>query len=447
MWQVPICRKELVKKAATAAKQAFKQWRNSPIYTRRQILYNLAELLEQERKSLVEQLAIEIGKPVIYGDGEVTRGIELLKSVAAFDQKEITVPQFSQGTYRHCPIGAVAIITPWNNPLAIPIGKIAPALLYGNTLIWKPALPGTAIAIKIMDLLSKAGCPPGVVNFVSGDRLTAQALMSDQNVDAVTLSGSSTAGYFAQDICDRRRIPLQAELGGNNAAIIWSDCDLENAAKQVIHGAFGFAGQRCTANRRVIVDIHCYDEFITQLKQAMTELVWGDPLSLETHIGPLISFQKRDQVAAMLTRIKTEVEMIFEAYLDKIKFNKIPKGAYSCPTVICCDRPNHEIVQTETFAPVLVVQKAESWEQAIQLCNGVTQGLVAALFSHSLLRQEQFLNEIQAGVLKLNSATTDVAVNIPFGGWKASGVGCPEHGSSNREFYTRTQAIYDANQK
>ncbi len=445
LWQVPICGKELVKKAAISAKQAFKKWRNSPIDTRRQILHNLADLLEQERKSLVEQLAIEVGKPVIYGQAEVSRAIELLKSVALFGEEKIIVPQHSQGTYRYCPVGVVAIITPWNNPLAIPIGKIAPALLYGNTLIWKPALPGTAIAIKVMDLLATAGCPPGVINLVSGDHLTSQTLMSDENVDAVTLSGSSRAGYFAQDICDRRRIPLQAELGGNNAAIIWSDCDLENAAKQVIHGAFGFAGQRCTANRRVIVDPHCYDEFIQQLKQAMAELVWGDPLNLETHVGPLISLQKLDQVTAMLTRIKTEVDIIFEADLDKTNFKTIPTGAYSCPTIICCDHPNHEIIQIETFAPVLVVQKAENWEQAIQLCNGVTQGLVAALFSHSSLRQEQFLNEVQAGVLKLNSATTDVAVNIPFGGWKASGVGSPEHASSNREFYTRTQAIYNAN--
>jgi acyl-CoA reductase-like NAD-dependent aldehyde dehydrogenase len=439
---VPIAGKELVTKAAIASKQAFKQWQSSALDTRRQILDKLSVLLEQERQYLVKQLAIEVGKPITYGEAEVTRAIELLKSVVLFDNEKNTVPPHFSGTYRYCPVGVVAIITPWNNPLAIPMGKIAPALWYGNTVVWKPALPGTAIAVKVMELLSKAGCPPGVINLVSGDRTTAQVLMCDENIDAVSLSGSSTAGYFAQEICNRRRIPLQAELGGNNAAIIWSDCDLENAVKQVSHGAFGFAGQRCTANRRVIVDNNCYEDFMQQLKQAMTELVFDDPLKSETHIGPVISLQKRNQVVEMITRVKTDTDVICFPDIDKTNLNIMQMGVYCHPTVICCDNPHHEIVQTETFAPVLVVQKAKDWEEAMQLCNGVKQGLVAALFSRSPLKQEQFIKEAQAGVLKLNTVTTDVAVNIPFGGWKASGVGTPEHGSSNREFYTRIQAIY-----
>jgi alpha-ketoglutaric semialdehyde dehydrogenase len=337
---------------------------------------------------------------------------------------------------RNRPLGVIAMVTPWNNPVAIPLGKIAPALAYGNTVVWKPSPAGSGLAVKLMEYLHEAGLPPGVVNLVCGDRATALTLMADSDVDGVTITGSPAAGCSAQDICGRRHIPLQAELGGNNPAIIWSDCDLHRAAAKVADAAFAFAGQRCTANRRVIVDARVYDCFLDSVQASVAALVCGDPIDPNTRVGPLISMDKRHDVAALVERASPASAAVLTSHKTKLA------GAYFPPTIICCDDPMQEVVQEETFGPVLVVQRAKDWDHAMRLCNGVRQGLVASLFSNSKELQERFLEDAQAGILKINMATADANVEAPFGGWKASGIGPPEHGTSNREFYTRAQAAY-----
>jgi len=447
LWKVPICNEEQVAQAAASAKDAWYQWKVSKPALRIQIMENLASLLEKELKILAEQMAIEIGKPRIQGEAEVTRSVELLRTAIRYASRSLEADCSKDSVRRYRPLGAVAIISPWNNPLAIPIGKIAPAFLFGNTVIWKPAPKGSSLAVRIMGLLNLAGCPPGVVNLICGDRSTAMSLMSDSNVDAVTFSGALAAGYSAQDVCASRHIPLQAELGGNNASIVWADCDLEETALKVAEAAFGFAGQRCTANRRVIVGAGCYDEFLKYLEKSVSSLVWNDPLERRTQVGPLISAEKCKQVASVIERAKTSAALVFAPHRSDPNYAELTrKGAYFPPTVICCNDSKHEIVREETFGPVLVVQKADDFKQAINLCNGVKQGLVAALFSHSKDLQSEFLEHTQAGVLKINTATADANAEAPFGGWKASGIGPPEHGASDREFYTRTQAVYNSSQ-
>ena len=204
-------------------------------------------------------------------------------------------------------------------------------------------------------------------------------------------------------------------------------------------GAFGFAGQRCTANRRVIVDVNCYEKFLKNIESATAALAWGDPINPKTQIGPLISIGARNRVAELVARARGNAKVIITHH--SIKSPRVD-GPYFPPTIVCCDDPTQEIVQEETFGPVLVVQQANDWEHAIRLCNGVRQGLVAALFSRSKKRQAEFLEEAQAGILKINSATADANAEAPFGGWKGSGIGPPEHGLSDREFYSRTQSVY-----
>ncbi len=443
LWNVPVCGYEQVSQATIKAHGVWLHWRDSDITTRVEILERLAELFKKESQTLVKQMAIEVGIPVMYGQLEMTRCIELLHSVAHHADDVLQGHCGKESVFRYRPLGVVSIVSPWNNPVAIPVGKIAPALLYGNTVVWKPALAASSIAIRILNLLHSAGCHPGTVNLVCGDSSTAEALMSDECVDAVTITGSLAAGYSVQDICTRRHIPLQAELGGNNASIVWSDCDLEETALKVAEAAFGLAGQRCTANRRVIVERQCYENFMEFLEKAVSALVWGDPINHRTQVGPLISNSKRNQVAAVVLRAKATVETILVPHeADPHHAELTRTGAYYPPTVICCNDPQHEIVQEETFGPVLVVQKAYNWDHAIKLCNGVKQGLVAGLFSQSKEIQAKFLDDAQAGILKINSATAGAGVESPFGGWKASGIGPPEHGASDREFYTRTQSVY-----
>lgn len=443
LWSVSINEESHVKRATEEAREAWLEWRQSGVAERMEILKGLIGLLETDSLEFAKQMAVEIGKPVSYGQAEVAFGVALLKSILRHAQGEWQEFHYGEGLFRRIPLGIIAMITPWNNPLAIPIGKIGPALVYGNTVVWKPAPPATSVALRLMDLLHRAGCTSGAVQLLSGNRSTAEALMSDERVDAVTLTGSLAAGYSAQVICSRRHIPLQAELGGNNAAVVWSDCDLDQAASKLAEAGFGQAGQRCTANRRVIVEDQCYDRFIKGLEAATGSLVWGDSIDPKTQVGPLISLEARDRVAAAVSRAHAVADKIMVPHRISARHEELMRtGAYYPPTVICCNHPEHEIVQEETFGPVMVIQRASDWNHAMQLCNGVRQGLVASLFSRSDKLQAKFLAEARAGVLKLNIATAGVGAEGPFGGRKASGIGLPEHGAADREFYTFAQAFY-----
>jgi acyl-CoA reductase-like NAD-dependent aldehyde dehydrogenase len=348
------------------------------------------------------------------------------------------------GIVRHEPIGVIALISPWNNPVAIPAGKIAPALLYANTVVWKPAPAASRIAETMLECLRKSGVPEGAVQLLHGDHITAQNLAANENVDAVTITGSSHAGFALQEICARRVVPLQAELSGNNAAIVGDDADLSHAAAQIAWGAFGFAGQRCTANRRVIVRADRFEALLAELKHAAEKLVWGDPLEHGTEIGPVIHAEKREEHAQIIADAHNNggvhrLELIHES---RAREQWVSVGAYAQPVIACCDEPDHPLVQEETMSPLLVVQRAIDFDHALTLSNGVRHGLAAALFTQNTALQEKFLSESRAGILRLNTSTAGADITLPFGGWKASGIGPPEHGVGDSLFYTRMQAVY-----
>ena len=431
------CAKDEVSRASANARDAWHDWRNSSLSTRVEFLARLAALVEAEAPALATQISTEIRKPIRYATGEVSRAVALVHAAAGRSADPLEEKCGENSISRYRPRGVVALLTPWNNPIAIPLGKIAPALLYGNTVVWKPSPAAGSIAERLLAIIESAGGPADLVSVVYGGSKTAECLMAHEQIDSVMLTGSLTTGYSAQTICAARHVPLQAELGGNNAAIVWSDANLKSAASAVAEGAFGFAGQRCTANRRVIVERACLDEFVKELEGAVGRLCCGDALNAETHVGPMISERKRDQVAALVSRSGKACPVL-------LRGQSFDDPAFYPPTVICCDDPHHELVQEETFGPLMVLQPASDFDHALKLCNGVRYGLVAALFSGSHHRQAKFLEDAQAGILKINCATADADAKAPFGGWKASGIGPPEHGRSNREVYTRTQAVYTA---
>jgi acyl-CoA reductase-like NAD-dependent aldehyde dehydrogenase/nicotinamidase-related amidase len=440
LWRLPAASAAEVSEAAATAAAEGHRWRKQPFAERGVLLERLGALLRDRGETLAEQVALEVGKPVHYARLEVDRAVALLRAAARPAGTEVEAT--SEAQVRRPPLGTVAQITPWNNPVAIPLGKLAPALAYGNAVVWKPAPAASGIATTIIELLGEAGCPPGLVGLLHGGVETAAELMADPAIDAVTLTGSSQAGYAAQAICSERRIPLQAELGGNNAAIVWHDCDLAAAAPLIAEAGFGAAGQRCTANRRVIVEDACFEDFLVELESATGALQLGDPLEPEVRIGPLVSDAAADRVAAAVERARRYATVRRPAERRPRIDELAARGAYQRPALIICDDPSAEIVQDETFGPVVVLQRAAGFEQALELLNGVSQGLVASLFSSSAERQAAFAEHVQAGILKLNRATADAGIEAPFGGWKSSGVGPPEHGAANRDFYTRTQAVY-----
>jgi len=424
--------------ACAAARKAGEPWRALAPAQRARPLVALAERFEAEAASFARQIATDLGKPVTQGEAEVRRAAELLRRAAALGEGA-RQPAGRESSYRRVPVGVVAAVTPWNNPLAIPWGKIGPAVSFGNTVVWKPAPAASALAARSLDAARQAGLPDGAVRLVCGDHRAAAAVMSDSGVDAVSLSGSSLAGWAAQEICARRRIPLQAELGGNNAAIVLEGADLLRAAPLVAQGAFSFAGQRCTANRRVIAEAGIFDEFLGLVADATAALRWGDPLDPATHVGPLVSDAARERVAAAVARAVDAGARLFTPHAAA----PAGPGAWYPPTLVVGAPHDSDIVQDETFGPVLVIERAADCDEAIRLANGVRQGLVAALFAGPGPWREGFERAAEAGILKWNSSTADADADAPFGGWKASGVGPPEHGPGDVEFYTRLQALYD----
>ena len=327
-------------------------------------------------------------------------------------------------------------------PIYIPLGKLAPAVLYGNAVLWKPAPEARAISRRLIECLAKAGLPDGLVQLVEGGEREGMAVMAEPAVGAVTLTGGSLAGYAAQEACGRRRIALQAELGGNNAAIVWPDADLDDAARKLAAGAFEMAGQRCTANRRVIVHADVRDKFLPMLIDAASKLKWGDPSAPETDIGPLVSVKHRDRVARMVERALSDCAPPILPLGGTPASGERHAAQFYPPTILACDEPDSEIVQEESFGPVLVVQTARDFDHAIELMNGVRQGLAAALFAASPEIMQAFLDEAEAGILKLNQSTSGAEIDAPFGGWKSSGLGPPEHGRFDLEFFTRAQTVY-----
>jgi acyl-CoA reductase-like NAD-dependent aldehyde dehydrogenase len=440
VWEVPISDATEISRSVECARRAQPAIRAMPVDERAAAILRLTQGLEENSDSLVYTMAAEIGKPVMSAKQEIESTCQMLRKIT-FRVEYEERNGVSNKRFRHRPVGNIAVISSWNNPVFIPLGKIAPALLYGNTVVWKPAEAGTETAAIVYQLLVEV-FPSDAVKMITGNGKSGGELINSPGIDAVSFTGSLNTGRAVQEACARKLIPLQAELGGNNAAIVVDDCDVELAAKEVARGAFAQAGQRCTATRRAIVMRPVLAEFIDRLKSACSAMTWGDPANESVEIGPLISLGHKMRVERTIERALGQGCRIEHCKPMPQFDDGAPGHCYFPPTILRCDLPAHEIVQEELFAPVLVVQCADSFDQAIHLCNNVKQGLAASVFTSSTKCASRFLDEVDAGILKINQATDGAEPDVPFGGWKASGIGPAEHGASDREFYTRVQAIY-----
>lgn len=445
LWEAPVATAGEIAMRTEAL--AGKDRENDPtsLHARAATLHQLADALLENCEALAIQIMRDVGKPIMMARGEMQRSVALLRAVTERAADRLEEKTSDSARCRRRPLGVIALFTPWNNPLAIPVGKLAPAILYGNAVLWKPALPGSRIAKSLLELWKK--CDRAVpIELITGDTATAVAVASEPRVDAVTLSGSELAGYALAEIAARRSIPYQAELGGNNAAIVAGGADLSFVANKIATGAFGFAGQRCTANRRVIVLKERARQFREEIIAATRALSVGDPADEATEVGPVISAQKERQLGFLVDRACRAGATCYRPGLDHKENESLAdfllRGHYHYPSVIFGANPDSELVQYESFGPLLVVQEADSFDHAIALCNGVRQGLVAALFGGTPDEVRQFLARARAGVLKLNQSTVEADAVSPFGGWKCSGIGPPEHGPADRDFFTRMQTLY-----
>lgn len=441
--QIPIADAKLVDKAVQAASQAQTAWAKTSNEKRLATLTIWADKIAARRDRLVEILIMEIGKPFKDATEEVDRAVAHIQATVQLLQRIARQPPATDGSFsvRDRPVGTIGLITPWNNPIAIPVGKIAPALAFGNAVVWKPALPTPRATMAVIDSLREAGATPSLLSVLFGDSETVRSIIAHPKISAISLTGSGNTGRQVAALCSQLGKPLQAELGGNNAAIVMADADIERAAKTLTASAFSFAGQRCTATRRIIVDATIMDQFVEHFITEIRSLNIGDPARSITQIGPLISDAHRNKVMQAVQRAVTT---------DRGRLlcgGSIPAewsiGNWYLPTLVDGVAPDSPIVQEETFGPVAVIQTATGFDAAMQLCNGVAQGLVASLYSQDNDLQKRFLENAQAGILRINPETFAVHATAPFCGWKASGIGPAEHGRWDREFYARPQAIYN----
>lgn len=427
--------------AISAVKEAGKIWRQKDLESRAKLLENWAFRLEQRKVDLGRMMALELGKPVTFGQEEIAFAVETLRKAvvpAIYGHRRVAPISKKVSECRRAP-GLVGIITPWNNPVLIPVGKIAPALGFGNGVVWKAA-PQTALTTQIIvETLQAAGLSESIFAVLFGGAKTSADLVVHPDIDAVSFTGSCESGIEIAQLCALNPKPLQAELGGNNAVIIMPDADLEKAACESARSAFGFSGQRCTAAQRFIVCRKVRSAFEQTLVAAIKSLRLGDPLGQETEVGPVISRQKGQALLSIVSKaIRQGAQLLCGGGFS----DGWEAGSWFEPTLLFSPTPDLDVVKEEIFGPIAVIQSACDWEEAIGLLNSVKQGLVASLYTHDPRVQRSFLDNAKCGILKLNQPTAGAHPQAPFIGWKASGFGPPEHGNWDREFYTRPQALY-----
>ncbi|HSG33760.1 MAG TPA: aldehyde dehydrogenase family protein, partial [Sphingomonadaceae bacterium] len=413
-----------------------KQWAARPLQERRERLLAWHAILDAARDDWTTMLVRDVGKPLRDVQGEIGYALALLAHCCR------SLEDFEQGegrSIRYRPLGIVGIITPWNNPLAMPVSKLAPALAYGNCVVWKPALEGTAMARALKQSLEEAGLGD-LVELVTGGADAGRALVEAPGLAAIAFTGSVKVGREIATRCGRLMRPVQAELGGNNAAIVLVDADLSLAAEELAAAMFSFAGQRCTAIRRVIVERSAYAEFAELLRKATQALKTGDPADPETQVGPLISKARQQELLALVERAASEGAEILTG--GSVPTDCSADGCWMLPTIVARLPEDSPILGTELFGPVVALVEADDLDAALAEHNRGEMGLLGALFSNDKEAQARFLAEAEAGMLLLNQARPAFSPAGPFVGWKNSGYGIPEHGRWNRDFYTRTQAVY-----
>ncbi|MDX8361883.1 aldehyde dehydrogenase family protein [Cytobacillus sp. IB215316] len=426
-----------VLQAETAAKQGFKVWSSLPSAVRGSYLSQMADALQKNIEELATLSSREMGKPIAEMKGEVLRAVNLLKYYAAEGVRSNgnVIPASDSDVLQYTkrvPLGVVGIITPWNFPVAIPIWKIAPALICGNTVIWKPAEIASLTATKMMEIFSTVQLPEGVLNLVIGKgSIVGKTLLEQVDIDAVSFTGSSNTGIQVASICAKRNIKYQTEMGGKNAAVVLNDANIEKTVPIILSGAYRSAGQKCTATSRIIVESNVYENFVGQMERAVSELVTGNALNASSYLGPVASKEQFDSVSAYINQARTEAEIIGEG-MSSIE----SEGFYISPMLATGVDPKHTLVQEEVFGPLAVVLKAQDFEDAMHLCNETVYGLSASVFTNNLSKAHRFLDESDAGMVRVNQETAGVEYQAPFGGMKQSSSHSREQGQAALDFYT-----------
>jgi acyl-CoA reductase-like NAD-dependent aldehyde dehydrogenase len=434
-------------RAAEAAARAFPGWSRTPMPKRGEILLKAAQLLEARLDEVAEALTREEGKTHAESKGETARGVSLLRYFAGEAMQPIgeVYPSSTAATFLYAervPLGPVALVTPWNFPVAIPTWKVAPCLAFGNTVVLKPAELTPVTAWHLADVLEKAGLPPGVLNLVVGrGSKVGPALVADERIKAISFTGSNEVGTRLAVQAAQRGAKFQLEMGGKNPVVVLDDADVDKAVELTIAGAMLSTGQKCTATSRVIVEKQIGDRFREALAAKASSLKVGDGMKPDTYMGPLVSADAEKTVLGYVEAGKAEGARLLTGG-TKLRGDEYDHGYFVAPTVFDRVGPDMSIAQEEIFGPVVAIIEAKDFDDAVRLANHTRFGLSASIVTRDLGLAMRFVREIEAGIVHVNSQTAGAEPQVPFGGFKGSSSGSREQGKAAREFFTQIKTVY-----
>ncbi|MDR6620171.1 aldehyde dehydrogenase family protein [Sinomonas atrocyanea] len=456
-----------VDRAVRAARATAREWARTPIHARGAVLARAAAALEERADQLGLELAREEGKTLAEGTGEVLRAAQILRYYAGEGDRvageHFASPRRGERILvTRRPLGVVGIVTPFNFPIAIPAWKIAPALVYGNTVVWKPASTVPLLAMRLAEALDGAGLPAGTLNLLIGPGALGTALVRQPGLDGLSFTGSTGVGRMLAGEAASRGVPFQGEMGGKNAAIVLADADLDLAAEQVLFGAFRSSGQKCTATSRLIVADEVADEFLALLTARLDAWRLGDPTDPSVHMGPLVTPAAAEGVRAAIAAAEAEgARVAYCGPSPAASDGGDAPSAFVPPTVLevgagspvgdhaaAGERPascvpcGNTAWREELFGPVLAMRRAASTEEAFALAEDSEFGLSAALFTRGIATALEAVDALDVGILHVNSESAGADPHVPFGGAKKSGYGPKEQGAAAREFFTHTTTVY-----
>lgn len=443
---VPRGTAEDVKAAVDFSEEAFRKWSEIPPPERAEVLYRVGQIIKEEQNELAEILTLEEGKAFAEALAEVIEGYEAVMFIASEGRRMWSYVSPSEQKDKACfvirrPLGIVGVITPWNFPFSIPLWKIPPAVLCGNTVVFKPASNTPLIGAKIVEMFERAGLPKGVLNFVTGPGTgVGEAMLNDRRIKMISFTGESKTGHRiaqANALYLRRQI---LELGGKNPIIVANDADLDSAVPAILYAAFSNCGQKCTAGSRIIVERGIYNKFVERFVKGAEALVVGNGMAPRVQIGPLITEEARTKVENYVKLGQEEGGKIAcggSRYSDRERM----RGHFFKPTVFVDVTNELRICQEEIFGPVASVIQASNIDNAIEIANDTKYGLSSAIYTKDLQNAFKSLAKIEAGIGYVNQGTTGAEIHLPFGGIKESGFG-REAGEIAIENYTEKKAVF-----
>jgi len=432
--------------AIDAARRAFDSWRLVPAPRRAEMLLTAARLIAERKETLARDMTREMGKVLEETRGDVQEAIDMTFFMAGEGRRQYgqTVPSELRDKFAMSvrqPLGVCSIITPWNFPMAIPSWKIAPALVCGNTVVFKPATLTPLSAVHFVRILEEAGIPPGVVNLVTGGADVGTVLATHEAVRVVSFTGSTAVGRTVNQHAASDFKKVHLEMGGKNVVMIMDDAQLELAVEGCLWGGFGTTGQRCTAASRVVVHQKVYDAFLDAFAARARELRVGDGVDARTQMGPSVSEPQLDTVMKYVEIGRSEGARLVTGG-RRLTGTEHAQGWFHEPTIFADVRPTMRIAQEEIFGPVVSVMRCASLEEAIAIGNDVAYGLSASIYTRDINKAFMAMRDLYTGIFYVNAPTIGAEVHLPFGGTKATGNGHREAGTAALDVFSEWKSIY-----